>query len=361
MGQVKVLVVGSWFSTTYELPLYNAFKETCETDKFAWCTYFGFTPLSNKIETNGNFLLSIWYKFQNKFIIGPSVQKLNRDLKSKVDQFNPDLVLLYRPTHVLLEVVKHIKKNSLIFVYNNDDPFTYKLPKYVYRNYFSILPFADWIYAYRPKNISDYSKLNFNNTSILLPNFLQEKHFPLPKIEKSLNVIFIGHFEDDGRDDAIKLLIEHLGQGIEIWGNDWDKSRYYPFFVEYLKREIVPIFGEEYNKKINQSKIALVFLSKINNDTYTRRCFEIPATKTFMLCESSIDMKTFFTQGVEAEYFSTAQELTQRVSYYLTNPDELDKVREAAFKRVYSDGHEIRDRARQILADVKRIKESSSK
>jgi len=48
----------------------------------------------------------------------------------------------------------------------------------------------------------------------------------------------------------------------------WENSKYYELFKSKIG-EIKPLYGEDYNKTINKAKIALVFLSKINNDTYT--------------------------------------------------------------------------------------------
>ncbi|MCF8057830.1 MAG: glycosyltransferase [Bacteriovoracaceae bacterium] len=351
MGQVKVLIVGSWFSTTYENPLFEAFKTICTVDKFTYCTYFSFTPLSNELETGGSFVSSCWQKFQYKYIIGPSVRNLNNALIKKVEEFKPDLIFLYRPTHIWPSTVKSIREKAKVFVYNNDDPFTEKLPKYVYRYFFSILKFADKIYAYREKNIKEYASIGFKNTSLLLPNYRKDKHYPIPKIKKNVNVVFIGHFEKDGRDNCLRSLIEKFGKGIEIWGNNWENSPHYSFFKSYLGRDICPLFDDDYNKKLNESKIALVFLSKINNDKYTRRCFEIPATRTLMLCEYTKEMALLFKEDIEAVYFRSRKEILDKVGLYLSLDSDLKRIQNEGYSRLLSDGHEVLDRAIQIISD----------
>jgi spore maturation protein CgeB len=90
--------------------------------------------------------------------------------------------------------------------------------------------------------------------------------------------------------------------------------------------------------------------SKINQDTYTRRCFEIPATKTLMICEYSKDMaENLFAEGEEAVYFRSSDELIQQVRYYLANEGERVRIANNACEKLHSDGHNITDRCKQVL------------
>src|SRR5947208_3167798 len=110
------------------------------------------------------------------------------------------------------------------------------------------------------------------------------------------------------------------------------------------------VWGDAYNKALCGAKIALCFLSKLNRDTYTRRCFEIPATKTLMLSEYSNDLATLFAEGSEIEFFRSISELVDKATYYVTHPEERLAMAEAGFRRVVEDGHDVRSRMRQVLA-----------
>ncbi|WGU68927.1 glycosyltransferase [Capnocytophaga canimorsus] len=46
-----------------------------------------------------------------------------------------------------------------------------------------------------------------------------------------------------------------------------------------------------------------MFLSKLNNDQYTRRCFEIPACGTMMLSERTPTLQEFYTENEEIVFF----------------------------------------------------------
>jgi spore maturation protein CgeB len=114
--------------------------------------------------------------------------------------------------------------------------------------------------------------------------------------------------------------------------------------------------NSDYNQILNDSKIALVFFSKLNLDTYTRRVFEIPASKTFMLSEYTVDMSSLFIEGKEAEYFRNSKELIIKIEHYLKNEKERIRIAENGYKKVRKDGHEAVDRAKQILSVFENVK-----
>ena len=47
------------------------------------------------------------------------------------------------------------------------------------------------------------------------------------------------------------------------------------------------------------------------------RTFEIPASKGFMLHEKSEEVMDFFEEGKEAEYFSSPEEVLDKLKFYL--------------------------------------------
>lgn len=341
---MKVLIAGRWEFPIYEEALYQAFKKLdYSVYKFGWGLFFG--------RSRANLVQSIYFKFQNKFIVGPAVLKLNRELIKHVKETKPDLIFIYRGAHIFPATIKKIRQNgAIVFGYNNDDPFSGSTPKYVYRHYIKSLPEYDWIFAYRPKNLTDYRDHGFENTSLLRSYYIKEKNFSvseLPTKKYCHDIVFIGHFEDDGREEYIKLLINDDIFDFHLYGTLWDRSKY---AIEISSRfgEIKPLY-DDYNLALNSAGVALVFLSMRNNDTYTRRCFEIPAAKTFMLSQYTDDLDSMFKEGVEAEYFRDKEEMMDKTRYYLKHDDKREKIALAGYERLLRDGHEVTDRAEEIL------------
>ncbi|MBW2663066.1 MAG: glycosyltransferase [Deltaproteobacteria bacterium] len=346
---MKILIAGDWHSQIHEEPVFQAFKKLGhETFRFSWYQYF-------RISSNQSLKCmprDVFYKFQRKYIIGPTIQKINSDFYRKVEEIKPQFIFIYRGTHIWAKTIQKIKVNHpkiLIAGYNNDDPFSKLYPAFLSRHYLKALSVYDWIFAYRQKNMLEYKKLGYSNVSLLRSYFIKEKNYPVSDLQTQrykTDVIFAGHYEDDGRDSFVKAVLD-AGIKFKLFGPEWERSQYYQYFINKLK--IIPYLTDDYNLALNSAKIALVFLSKLNNDTYTRRCFEITAAKTFMLSQYTDDLDSMFKEGAEAEYFRDKEEMIDKIRYYLKHNDKREKIARAGYERLLRDGHEVADRAGEIL------------
>lgn len=355
----KILITGQYYTDIYEKPFFEGFIQLgYDVYAFKWHHYFKDSTFPKYPFPPKSRLKGFYNKAQNKFLCGPVIDKLNRDLINECKRIRPDMVFVYRGTHLYSKTLQKVKaiSNAIIFGYNNDDPFSDLYPWHYWRHFLKGLPYYDHLFAYRQKNIKDYLNLGFNNCSLLRSYYLPDKNYPMENITVSpyqSDVIFIGHWENDGREEAIKLLIEE-GINVKLYGTLWEKSKYYDFFTENIGG-ITPLY-QDYNLALNSAKIALVFLSKINNDTYTRRCFEIPATQTMMMAEYTEDLADMFEQGKEAEYFSNNAELLKKVQYYLENPNAIENIGMNGHTRLITDGHEVKDRCKEVVKVLNEMK-----
>lgn len=337
-----ILIVGAGRFYIYEKALKHAFLSlSAEVQSWLWFEKY----LS---------LMSISDRFQNKYMIGPKINRLNSDLLKFCRTVRPELVFLYRNAHLFEKTIKQIKQMGCkIFSYNNDDPFGPKHPFGLWRHYFRSLKYCDHIFVYRHKNIDDLAKLGYKNVSLLRSYYIADNNYPDKKSNKySHDIIFVGHWENDSRDEYIKVLLDRRFN-VGLYGTDWHRSKYYDVFRRRMGN-IIPL-REDYNLALSSAKIALVFLSKKNHDTYTRRSFEIPAAKTFMLSEYTDDMNSMFQEGKEAQYFRNKQELIDKAQCYLEHDTERQKIAQAGHERLLRDGHEVTDRAKQILSIYEKL------
>ncbi len=324
-----------------------------EVTHFTWKDYFKLYQYAANYKTDGNKIKSIYYRAQNKLTFGPALWRLNNDLVQKCKLEKPDLLFIYRGTHIYPCTLKRIKKLGVtIFGYNNDDPFSSVYRPYFWRHFRRCVPHYNHIFYYRHKNEADYKALNYNNISLLRSSYIKERNFKITDTSKSpfvCDVIFVGHYENDGRDKLIKNLIEK-GINIRLFGTGWQASSEYGYLKEKMSGDIKPLYGRDYNLALNSGKIALVFLSKINNDTYTRRCFEIPATGTFMLSEYTKDLaEMLFLESKEADYFKNGEELLEKIKLYLNDNELREKVAMSGYHKVHSAGHEVGDRVKEVI------------
>lgn len=354
---MKILIVGAWYAHIYEEAFYNGFVNlNYDVYKFSTSKYFDNFIGDNRLRhKKGNKFIEIFKKLENKFSFGPDVREINNGLLKEVRKIEPHLIFFFRCANIYPSTLRIIKSEgkAVLFAYNNDDPFSDKFPFYYWRHFLKGLKYFDHIFSYRLKNIVDYRKIGFSNVSLLRSYYIESQNYLIPETERIYDVVFIGHYENDGRDEAIKYLLDN-GIRIRLFGTLWHKSKYYSQFLKYFNT-IAPLYKEEYNLTLNQSKIALVFFSKINNDTYTRRCFEIPITKALMLSEYSNDINILFEMGKDADYFYTKEELLKKINYYLENPVELTFVAENGFNKLVASGHEVKHRCVEIIKSYRRI------
>ena len=345
-----VLIAGDGRSAIHERAIEGALQEQgWHTHLFTWHQYLN-ADRSESLLSRG-----IAARLQSRFVIGPAIARLNRDLQVAAKKLRPQLVFVYRGAEVWADTIAKLKKGgAMMFGYNNDDPFG-KAPPFYWRHFRRALASYDHVFAYRPKNIADYRALGLSEVSLLRSYYIRAINFPVaapPAGKYACDVLFAGHYERDGREVMLERLAE-AGVNLRVMGPEWERYDRAGSLATAISREVPR--GSEYNLALNSAKIALVFLSRLNNDSYTRRCFEIPATKTFMLAEYSSDLASLYEEGMEAEYFRTPTELLAKVRHYLANPAKRQQIAEAGSARLLRDGHEVSDRARQIASIYERL------
>ncbi len=347
--QLKILIVGAGNYPIFETAIYKAFLELgyTQTELFTWKEYLESRPFGKLSELSA--------KAQNKFQIGPRISKINQALVQKCVSFQPDLVFIYTGILIFAKTIAKIKckTNALVFSYNNDDPFASFYPKYHWRHYKGAITQCDYNFVFRHKNVNDIREQYQCEADILRAYYIDEKNFPcLPeeRLQHTPEVIFMGHYEPDERSEFIQALMD---KGVQV---GVPAEHYSGFAKENEKLTALENNRKDYNRYLCSCKIPLIFLSKINHDTYTTRCFEIPAAGAFILSPFNEDMASMFEEDKEAVYYRNKEEFVEKVCYYLTHDEERETIAEAGRERLLKDGHEAKDRARQIVATYMKMR-----
>jgi len=343
---MKILVVGDGHSTIHEVAVVDALKKLGhQVEPFYWKTYFG----------SINPLMRLWLRLQNKFLIGPTIARLNRDLVKRAVELAPELIFIYRGTHITPRTLVRLKKvlpDSNIFGYNNDDPFAAGHPLWLWLHFMSCVPAYDLMFAYRKHNLAEYMNIGAKKVDLLMPWFLPEKDIPQKSgefFEKKYDVAFVGHYENDERIGYLKKIAE-ANFTFGLFGPDWDRAPEYNWLKKY--QPVLPVRGDRYRETLISAKIALCFLSSLNRDTYTRRCFEIPAMGVFMLCQYSDDLAQLFEDGVDAVFFHSQDDMMQKIAYYTFQDELREKIAASGRARVVRDRHDIVSRMENVLSQI---------
>lgn len=356
---MKILVAGDWHSELHEQAVFNAFRALGhEVLKFAWHDYF---------KPNKGIVDRLNKKIQNRLVTGPIIWKLNQDLVSAAAGFAPDMVFVYRGTHITAGTLTRIKQQHpdvTLVGYNNDDPFAKGHPYSLWRHFFKAVPVYDLMLAYRHHNLDDFLRIGAKRVELLRSWYFPERNHPVSlsaedKLKYECDVVFIGHYEADDRKQWLEELVRQ-GFKLRLFGPEWNtRLKDSPQLRTMLP--VRSVMGEDYNKALCGAKVALCFLSKLNRDTYTRRCFEIPATGTLMLSEYTDDLASLYKEGDEADFFKSKEEMILKLKLYLGNEKLRQDVAANGYRRVIEDGHNVVSRMKQVLDWVASAKLSGEK
>lgn len=337
---MKLLHVGDFRFDFYDEDLYKTLKidGSIKVDSFRWNKYFDNYKYNNLI-------IKAKCTFENRYKIGPIIKRINRDLIKLVELNEVDVIFLWRAVHIYPSTIKELTKHAVVIGYNNDQTFSSHHPWWLFYQLKRSIPYYDHYFVYRASDIESIEKLGVS-ASVFMPTFDKERIYPIESVEKLNDVGFIGHYEDDGRDELILKLIK-AGFKVRLDGQRWEESKFHSELYSYFG-EIKPVYND-YNKALNSSKVCLSFLSKLNNDKYTRRTIEIPATKTVMLAEYTVEQASMFKPDVEAVYFNTHQEAIDKLVLLLADKDLRESIALAGYNRVINSSYQMSDRVNDIL------------
>lgn len=353
---MRVLVAGDWHSDLHEEVVLRSLRRLGhEVSGFKWHNYFAAGA--------GAGLRSLSLRAQNKFVAGPALARINRDFVAAALQFQPDVVFVYRGTHIeaaTLRALRTALPACRLVGYNNDDPFAPAQPSYLWRHFMRSIPEYDLMLAYRHANVDAFRAAGARRVELMRSWYVADRNYPIElsdahKRDFACDVAFIGHYEPDQRLDHLEEIVRQ-GFTLRIFGPTkyWAK----PLAESALLRHLAPtrmVWGDDYNRALCGAKVALCFFSKLNRDTYTRRCFEIPATRTLMLSEYSDDLACLYSEGAEADYFRNRDEMMQKVKAYVADDAARMQVAEGGYRKVRSAGHDVDSRMNQMLVWISEL------
>jgi hypothetical protein len=340
---LKILVVGRDNYYIYQRAFYEAFDSLKDVSA-------GIFP-TNRFYSYGNIVFRVLGKIQTHFIIGPAVRVLNKELLRVVKRDAYDAVFLYGCNDIYPSTVKKIKSGgTMVFSYQNDDIFSDYYPKYYWRYAKKICSLVDINYVFREKNIIDLQSRNIFNGKVLRAYYIAKDNYICSEEEliKGIpDVLCLAHYEKDKRIEYLEELCKaHIKIGVPVNLAEKLDAKYSDYVVA-IKNTMAP----NYNRLLSSCKIPIIFLSSLNHDTYTTRCFEIPAAGAFVFCQYTDDMNSMFEDGKEAVYFFDKKDFVDKIRYYLDHDEDRIAIAKAGHQRLVKDGHEVSDRAREVYRD----------
>ena len=239
------------------------------------------------------------------------------------------------------------------------------------------IPLWDYIICCKSYELNEYRQIG--RRVVYMPlGFSEYIHRPcLPKddiLKKTFTseVGFLGGWEP--RREDILGAVADMGIDLKIWGYSWDHivdgkwspRRYLrlkvnagPAKYRIRKNECLAnclqggeVYGDEYAWAISCAKISIGFLRHVCPDQHTTRTFEIPACKSLLLADRTDEHKFFFEEGKEAEFFSSKEEMLEKVEFYLRNESARRAIVEMGYRRCHESGYTYTARLSKVVKDL---------
>jgi hypothetical protein len=285
---------------------------------------------------------------------GPSIARINRDLLSIAEAEKPDLLWTDKLLSMRPVTLDRMRAMGLATVsYMIDNPFgTRRDPGW--RLYMKNIPHYDLHIVQRDKNILDYTSRGARDVIKIQTAYEPTLHFPPPAgwsdADRDRNVSFIGTPYDERGKTLSRLWREGIPVDISgsppHWVRAMDPDAYKATF------RTGEIFRDEYRNAIWRSRVNLSFLTHSNQDEFVHKSFEIAGCGGFLLAERSAGHLQRFREDEEAVFFSSFEELVEKIRRYLPDEAARQRIAVAGNLRAARDGYH---NDRQVELIIERI------
>ncbi|MDM9379620.1 glycosyltransferase [Chlorogloeopsis sp. ULAP01] len=277
----------------------------------------------------------------------------NQKLVEIANQFKPDLTLVISPLLFHPDSILALKQHGLVFVFFTDNPVD---AHHTHSNSWVQRGFPLWDAAFIwSQELVERLVENGVKRAFFHPFCSDvEYHFPKRQANPIYDVAFIGNWDASRkREQYLKAIADYR---LGLWGSSyWNTHCKEPTLKNLCQgmcsyQEIPEILGS--------AKMGLNILRPQNEEGHNIRTYEIPATGTLMLSERSRELMNLFAEDKEAVYFSSPNELRQKVEYLLQNHALIESIAQAGYKKALEDT--IINRVKEILTIHETINQSHS-
>lgn len=227
-----------------------------------------------------------------------------------IEEFQPDVILLCAGGLTFDEKMESLKRRAPVVGITLSDPDVFP----------TVSKYADQFTLHTtnsPAALERYQALGHTNT-ILMPFAIDSRFFvprpPVPELEADVAVI--GH----GRPDRIPV-VRRLRQAFKTkvygqrWPTQWSQG---------------PVRGEDWFRAAYSSRFLINFPRTAAGYTNVKvGVFEATATGRLLFTEYFDEMRRYFEYDKEIVGYHDADELIDKIRYYLKRPEEADRIAKA--------------------------------
>lgn len=267
----------------------------------------------------------------------------------------PDLIWVNSGEKFGRECLKMLKQIGVpIVLYSNDDP-TGGRDGRRFDSLIKALPYYDLCAVVREVNVAEFKNLGAKKVIRIWMSYDEVVHRPFAHVsevpqEYWSDIVFIGTWMRHENRDEILLSLINKGFQVAIYGNRWEKSKYWKDLRPYFKGH--NLSGRNYVAAIQGAKVCLGLLSKGNRDMHTQRSLEVPYAGGLFCAERTLEHSELYVADQEAVFWSNPEECALVCEKLLNDKARRQYVLENGMARVRQNKVGNEDACFTILKEV---------
>lgn len=291
-------------------------------------------------------------------------REMNRLLLRAVEDYRPEVSLFVLFTdEIEKEVIRTISARTVTANWFSDDHWRFES----FSRFWA--PLFQWAITTDDEALEKYRAIGCHQT--ILSQWACNHFLYKPvDVERDIVVSFVGRAHS-GRKSLVGRL-RRAGIDIRCWGRGWKNGRLsHDEMIRLYSRSKINLNFTESSVVFSPKAVAKIFLKRRADATIRLnglremigsartiarrprrqikgRNFEIPGAGGFLLTETVDRLERYYIPGKEIAVFSGAEDLIEKVQYYLRHDDEREAVRRAGYERTLRE-HTFEQRFRTIL------------
>ncbi|MFZ5806616.1 MAG: CgeB family protein [Verrucomicrobiota bacterium] len=260
---------------------------------------------------------------------------VEQGLLRDIENFQFDLVWVDGGHLISSSLLKKLAAKGMKLInFNHDDPFGGGEGN-KWKVYLQSVPYYDVLVVVRDENVKEArvcgaKKVEFTHFSydpiVHAPRDMTETE----KAHWSFDVLFLGTWKKE-RGAFFKYLAQKEIPFV-IYGDHWQKAPEFSFFKHAWKGK--SLWGDDYARAIQSSRVCLGLVSKTSRDVHTTRSLEIPAIGGLLCAERTSMHTTLYKENEEALFWDSCEECVEVCRKALNNPSWASEIALAGHRKV---------------------------
>lgn len=275
-------------------------------------------------------------------------EAMRKMLIKQAEELKPDMIFLQIQGSDILDTETFQRLSELSFTVNYTFDIRHKEQ-------------TEWLYALAPvlglicfsnqRDVDECALRGYENAIVLQSSVDFEMYRPGDHSERT-GAVFIGNnFEHTSlqfplsidRREMVEFLQKEFPDQFSVYGNNWKGSQ-----LAMQKEEI----------KLYQSAQIAICQNNFEEESYTSdRIWRVMACGAFCLTKYFKGIENLFTRYEELDWWDTLDELKDKLTHYLTNPEQTALIASIGHRKV-SANHSWSARIKDMMAVVNELKKT---